>query len=362
MENSDSTTADTGWQPHHLLVRTLDNNNDTNTNTDVIAVVPLFIKTHSYGEYVFDWAWADAYSRNGMDYYPKLLNAIPFTPATGKRWGIDNAIEQNKDSLSQIITLIANAIRDEAIRLNASSCHSLFVSKENSKHLDGTQWQERVGYQYHWFNKNYKSFDDYLSTMASRKRKNINKERSKILEQNILLSVKSGDEISAEDWDNFYLFYQTTYMKRSGHGGYLSPTFFPLLAQKMSQHIVMVQAYTESQDHHNNVAAALFFKDSKTLYGRYWGCKESFDGLHFEACYYQGIEYAIQNNLERFDPGAQGEHKIQRGFTPIKTYSRHWIAQPEFSHAIARFLTEEKKEVNQHIIDASQLLPFKQNV
>jgi predicted N-acyltransferase len=232
------------------------------------------------------------------------------------------------------------------------------------------QWQTRVGYQYHWFNKGFTCFDDFLATMSSRKRKNIIKEREKIQSQKISLVTKTGHEITAEEWQQFYLFYQSTYYKRSGHQGYLSAEFFTAIADNIAENVVMMQAYTSSSSADKNtaenaierpefVAAALCFKDNATLYGRYWGCKENYDALHFEACYYQGIEYAIKHQLTRFDPGAQGEHKIQRGFTPIRTFSSHWIENEEFSQAITRFLMEETKGVDQHIVDATKLLPFK---
>jgi len=371
MEASKSTTEKTGWQAHHLLISQLSNDNQS-TNT-LVAIMPLFIKTHSYGEYVFDWSWADAYHRHGKEYYPKLLNAIPFTPATGARWAIKPGIDHEA-----IISFIKSTIILEAEKLQASSFHCLFPNKIDSDQLSAQllaqlsalpssqkaheeiitndhEWLQRSGYQYHWFNDSYKDFDDFLSKMSSRKKKNIKKERLKVDSQNISLVTKQGSEISEEDWNNFYLFYQMTYLKRSGRQGYLSSTFFPLLAKHMPEHLVMIQAQHQGQA----VAAALCFKDSETLYGRYWGCKEDFDSLHFETCYYQGIEYAIRHQLKRFDPGAQGEHKIQRGFTPIKTYSNHYLLNTDFHHAIKKFINVETQEVEQYIEEASSLLPFK---
>lgn len=341
MEHSGSTCEKTGWQPHHLIL---------SDDVAIIAIFPLFIKTHSYGEYVFDWSWAEAYHRHGLEYYPKLINAIPFTPAGGPRWGI--APEQDEAS---VLGMACEIIEGELQRINGSSCHVLFTREQHTEYMQGTSWLLRSGYQYHWFNDNYTDFNDFLAAMSSRKRKNIVKERRKIIDQGIILQTKCGNEISEQDWHDFYLFYHITYIKRSGRQGYLSRDFFPLLAQTMSEHVVMVQATYDDEV----VAAALCFKDEHTLYGRYWGCKENFDSLHFEACYYQGIEYAIAHNLKRFDPGAQGEHKIQRGFKPIKTFSHHYIEHPEFCDAIARFVTEEEKEVNRYLEEASELLPFK---
>jgi predicted N-acyltransferase len=352
MENSGCTSKKTGWQPYHLTLT------DAST-TKIIAVMPLYLKHHSYGEYVFDWAWADAYQRHGLPYYPKLLNAIPFTPARGERWGIDNKFEEQ-----EILSIIQQAITQEVKTKQLSSCHILFVNPEKEKMISHDQWQTRVGYQYHWFNQGFTCFDDFLATMSSRKRKNIIKEREKIQFQKITLVTKTGNEITAEEWQEFFMFYQSTYYKRSGHQGYLSAEFFTAIAKNLAEHIVMVQAYTSEQSSDGNlefVAAALCFKDKETLYGRYWGCKENYDALHFEACYYQGIEYAIKHKLTRFDPGAQGEHKIQRGFAPIRTFSSHWIENKEFSQAITRFLGEEKKGVDQHIEEATKLLPFKKS-
>jgi predicted N-acyltransferase len=348
MEDSGSTTAKSGWQAHHLII------SHSANDPSIIGVMPLFIKGHSYGEYVFDWSWAEAYQRHGMQYYPKLVNAIPFTPATGKRWGIDSAYEQ-----TEILDFMREAIIKEASVLNASSCHCLFPSIDDVQLLKKSHWLQRTGYQYHWFNHDFQDFNDFLATMSSRKRKNIKKERQKIQQQNITITVKTGKEISEKDWEDFYLFYQDTYIKRSGHTGYLSASFFPILADYMSDAVVMILASVPSEEPSETVAAALYFKDSQTLYGRYWGCKADYDSLHFEACYYQGIEYAIAQGLQRFDPGAQGEHKIQRGFNPINTYSTHWIANEDFRDAIQKFLVVEEREVEQYIQEAGRLLPFK---
>lgn len=342
LENSNSTTAETGWQPHHLILR--------DNDQQLLAIMPLFIKNHSYGEYVFDWAWADAYHRYGIEYYPKLLNAIPFTPATGPRWLID----KNSDKTA-ILSDLFTTIEKEAHRLGISSSHILFSYKSDGELLQKYDYMQRTGCQYHWLNQNYQSFDDFLSTFSSRKRKNLNKERRRINEQNIHLTIKEGAEITEEDWQYFYLFYHLTYFKRSGRQGYLTEEFFPLLAASLPQSLMMVQAQKDEEV----IAATLYFKDKQTLYGRYWGCKEEYNQLHFEACYYQGIEYAIQHQLTRFDPGAQGEHKIQRGFTPVLTYSWHWIRHQEFHEGIAHFLRSEEKQIHQYIQQASERLPFK---
>jgi len=341
LENSGSTVRETGWQPHHAIVK---------SNEKTIAIMPLFLKYHSYGEYVFDWAWADAFHRHGHEYYPKLLNAIPFTPATGPRWAIAEG-----ENLQEITQFLFESISTEAKRLKASSSHFLFTNKDAEPFFNKEIHLKRTGCQYHWLNKNYNDFDGFLGSFTSRKRKNVKKERNKVYDQNITLTVKAGSEITEEDWQFFYLFYHLTYYKRSGRQGYLTKEFFPLLSKDLSKHLVMVQATKEN----DVIAAALYFKDSNVLYGRYWGCKDEYDHLHFEACYYQGIEYAIKHNLQRFDPGAQGEHKIQRGFTPVPTYSYHSIDNPIFYDAIKHFIDAETQEIHTYIKQASERLPFK---
>ena len=347
LEKSGAVSRENGWEPHHLLLY---------DQEELIAVMPLYLKYHSYGEYVFDWAWADAYQKHHLNYYPKLLRAIPFTPATGPRLCIkNNHIEEN------IYHHVYEALIKEAEKLNASSCHILFPETEVKNCFKQSGFLTRTGVQYHWFNHAFTSFDDFLGTFSSRKRKNLKKERMKVNQQAITLKIFEGDKVSTDIWERFYYFYQMTYAKRSGHGGYLNQRFFEYIAKTMPENIVLVLAYRDGEENTNAIAGALNFRDSTTLYGRYWGCVEEFDYLHFEACYYQGIEYCINNKLKRFDPGAQGEHKIQRGFVPISTWSNHWIKHPEFNRAIGDFLAEEKLEIKRYITKAAELLPFKTN-
>src|SRR5690606_16288492 len=307
LERSGATDADSGWQPHHVLVK---------RGGHLIAVMPLYMKTHSYGEYVFDWAWADAYQRYGRHYYPKLLSAIPFTPATGPRLCVAAG-----ESTAAVVEQIVAALKQKVSTSNLSSLHILFPEGETAKHFAASGLSERWGAQYHWFNRGYSSFDDFLATFASRKRKNLRKERERVAEQGIELRVFEGEQIGAGEWEIFYHFYALTYVKRSGHVGYLNAEFFRLIGAAMPAAIVMTLAYWRGKP----IGGALCFRDSNNLYGRYWGCVREFDCLHFEACYYQGIDYCIRNGLAHFDPGAQGEHKIQRGFEPIRTLSYHWL-------------------------------------
>ncbi|WP_151705449.1 GNAT family N-acetyltransferase [Nitrincola alkalilacustris] len=338
LERSGCVSASTGWQPLHLRLEQEGN---------LVGVMPLYLKNHSYGEYVFDWAWADAYSRHGLDYYPKLLTAIPFTPSQGPRFGISIPLEQ-------AIPAIAQAIRVLCERFQTSSWHGLFTESITKDHFSSCGMLPRLGTQYHWHNEGYENFDDFLSRFASRKRKNLKKERQKIREQGIEIRVVEGSNIHDGLLEEFYRCYQLTYLKR-GQRGYLNLDFFRLIRNTLPQHLMMVVAETREK----TVAVALSFKSSNTLYGRYWGSLDEYENLHFEACYYRGIEYCIEQGLRWFDPGAQGEHKIQRGFKPIETWSVHWIEEPGFRQGIRQFLTDETRLMRQRMLHLSEGLPFK---
>jgi predicted N-acyltransferase len=341
LEKTACTTAETGWQPCHLLLR---------RGSELVALMPLYLKSHSYGEYVFDWSWADAWRQNGLAYYPKLLTAIPFTPATGPRL----CIAEGRDE-DQCLQAAIAAVKTFAKQKKLSSWHLLFPEAGVSEKLLAAGLHRRAATQFHWFNDGYRSFDDFLATFSSRKRKSLNRERRRVAEQGITLRTLTGADIGQQEWEQFHAFYQMTYAKRSGHGGYLSRAFFVDTAASMGEQVVMVLAYLDAQA----IAGALYFRSSDTLYGRYWGCEREFDCLHFEACYYQGIEYCIAHDLKRFDPGAQGEHKIQRGFRPITTWSNHWIADPRLSAAVGDFTRREAQHNEQYRQAASELLPFK---
>ena len=339
LEESSSACSESGWQPIHL---TLDDG-------DTACFMPLYLKDHSMGEYVFDHAWANAYHQNGLEYYPKLVTAVPFTPSTGSRLRSNNPISQQH--CRQIIDEVINIAEDT----DASSWHILFPEDNDLKLFDDPRLLKRTGVQYHWLNKDYKCFDDYLGAMTSRKRKMIRKERDEILKQNIEVEVLLGAAISAEIWALFYQLYERTYAKRNGTRGYLTQAFFESIATGMPEQIAMSVATQYGKP----IACALYLFDSDSLYGRYWGSLGEFPFLHFELCYYRGIEFAIEMGLKRYDAGAQGEHKLVRGFEPIKTHSLHWIRHPEFQKAIARFLNEESIAIDAHIEQASQMLPFK---
>jgi len=341
LEESGSACSDSGWEPVHLTL--------SDGETD--CFMPLYLKDHSMGEYVFDHAWANAYHQNGLEYYPKLVTAVPFTPSTGSRLRCSEGL--NQKHCRQIIDEVINIAEDT----EASSWHILFPEENDIKLFDDPRLLKRTGVQYHWMNKNYQYFDDYLAGMTSRKRKMIKKERDEIQKQNIEIEVLLGADISTEIWQLFYRLYERTYAKRNGTRGYLTETFFQRIAEGMPEQIAMSVATQDGQP----IACALYLFDSDTLYGRYWGSLGEFPFLHFELCYYRGIEFAIKMGLKRYDAGAQGEHKLVRGFEPIRTHSLHWIKHPEFKKAIAKFLDEENYAIDAHIEQANEMLPFKKS-
>jgi predicted N-acyltransferase len=344
LEITKCVSSDQGWQPLHAIVT---------EKEKVIAVMPLYIKTDSQGEFIFDWSWADAYYRNGLEYYPKLVSSIPFTPATGPR-----ILFSNNSKKEVIVNKISESLKKLSEDQKFSSVHILLAEKEEINQFSQEDFSLRTSYSFHWFNNNYRNFDMFLEDMTSRQRKNIKKERGKILQQDVTLSRIKGSEITVEMMEIFYQFYQVTYLKR-GMRGYLNFDFFKTIIQVIPESIMLVLAENKNG---NFVAGALNFYDDKKLYGRYWGGLEEYDSLHFETCYYQGIEFCIENGLESFDPGVQGEHKIKRGFCPIETYSAHWIKDIRFKEAIDDFLEKERAHILEYNQDRKVLLPFKKEV
>tara|TARA_R110002072_G_scaffold269868_3_gene429585 strand:+ start:136654 stop:137826 length:1173 start_codon:yes stop_codon:yes gene_type:complete len=342
LEQSGSVHPLTGWQPFHLTVHQQDR---------IIAAIPLYLKQHSYGEYVFDWSWADAYRRYGQNYYPKLLTAIPFTPSQGSRLLCENPAD--RESLTE---LISQRVQDHASKSAISSWHILFPDRQDSAALSQTNLIRREGCQYHWRNRGYGSFDDFLAACSSRKRKNLRKERQDVREQGIEFERIEAGRITQEIWDIFYRFYQSTYEIR-GQQGYLKQAFFENVALTMPENLFLVMARKNG----DYVAGALFFRDQNALYGRYWGCAADYNNLHFETCYYQGIDYCIENRLALFDAGAQGEHKLRRGFEPVQTLSFHWINDPAFRGAIRDFCDEESVYMTEYRQQAEQHLPYRQS-
>jgi len=333
-----------GWYPRHCLLF---------DNDKLIGACPAYIKDNSYGEFVFDWAWADAYQRSGLDYYPKLVTSIPFTPAQGPRLlSLQNHTDADGNTVSS--SIIKKGLIDALIayteKNDLSSAHFLFCESADIKLLRDSQMMLRFDYQYHWHNNNYQSFDEFLSELTSKRRKNINRERRKVADSEVTIKVLDGETLTEEQWDILYAYYRITFMKKSG-----APTLTLDFFKAVAHRIRAIFAY------HNNktVAAAICYESKDKFYGRHWGCSDNYDSLHFEVCYYTGIEYCIEKNIQVFEPGAQGEHKIWRGFMPTRTWSAHWITNPEFRAAIQDFLHREAAAMEQHGEILLESSPFK---
>ncbi|MGB1092561.1 MAG: GNAT family N-acetyltransferase [Oceanobacter sp.] len=342
LEDSGCVNEKSGWHPNYLI--------HANTNGQLDCAIPTFLKQHSYAEYVFDWSWADAYQRHGLDYYPKMLWAAPFTPATGPRLlkSPDSEI-----SWADAIELITQLCEGNQL----SGWHLNFLENDDVEALRALEGLSiRQACQFHWFNRGYTSFDHYLDHFTSRKRKSVRKERKKVIESGVTVERAFGSDISPDLIKSFYHCYQSTYLKR-GRSGYLNKALFTHLLDSMADQMMLVTARREDTP----IAHALYFFDQHTLYGRYWGCLEEVEHLHFEACYYQGIEFCIEQGLKHFDPGTQGEHKISRGFEPTLTYSAHKLMHPSFQQAVEQFVQEENDYVLRYQEEAASLLPFKED-
>lgn len=330
-----------GWAPYHLALRDEENR--------LLAVAPCYLKSNSYGEFVFDWSWADAYRRCGRQYYPKLIIASPYTPATGPR------LLTGKTPLRQEY---ANALLRGAARIaedtGISSVHCLFNADDEAAWFGAAGFMPRIGCQFHWHNRGYASFDDFLATFSAEKRKKVKRERRRVAEEGVVMRRVPGHEVSASEWASFHTLYQSTFDKLGGIPTLTLP-FFQAIGDIMGRNLLLVFAYHGQR----LVAAAFNLVGEQSLYGRHWGCNADFHSLHFEACYYQGLDYCIENGLSRFEPGAQGEHKISRGFLPTKTWSGHWIADHTFRTAISRFLDQESGGVQRYLADMGSHSPFK---
>lgn len=331
LEATECVCSDTGWEPNHLIL--YDGNNT------LVGAMPLYLKYHSWGEYVFDWAWADAYQRAGLDYYPKLLSAVPFTPVTGPRF----LIHPGHPDPARLKNLLAQGLLAAARDSGVSSLHVLFTTAADNEVLARHELMLRKGNQFHWRNHDYADFNDYLASFTSTKRKKIRREQRRVYEAGIQIEVLDADSLKPEHWDAMYRFYRLTVLNH-GAAAYLNRQFFEQLQQKMASHIVMVLARHDKR----YVGGTLNLLGGDTLYGRYWGADKYYEGLHFEACYYQPIEYCIRNKISCFEAGAQGEHKLSRGLLPTPTYSAHWLRDPRFRHAIAEFLQAETEHVERY--------------
>ncbi|RRV42552.1 N-acetyltransferase [Pseudomonas sp. o96-267] len=338
LEDSGSVGGRSGWQPSHRLW--------CDEHGKVRAALPAYLKQHSYGEYVFDHGWADACRRAGIAYYPKLLGAVPFSPVTGAR------LLGDASAAAELLDALAAELSEEGL----SSLHINFTSPACDTVLMQRQgWLERIGCQFHWHNRGYRDFQDFLDTLSSRKRKQMRKEREQVAGQGIEFDRRLGHELGEADWDFVYHCYSNTYHVR-GQAPYLTRDFFSLLAERMPEMIRVVFA----TQHGRALAMAFSLVDGDTFYGRYWGCLAEFDRLHFETCFYQGMELAIAEGLQRFDAGAQGEHKLIRGFEPVITRSWHYLCHPGLHAAVAEFLEQERSGVRVYAEEARSYLPFRQ--
>ena len=342
LEESGSATARTGWAPHHLAV--------ADEAGGILGAMPMYLKSHSYGEYVFDHSWAAAYERAGGRYYPKLQVSVPFTPATGPRLMVrpDAPREQVEAAL------VAGA-EEVARRAGASSVHVTFAPEDEARRLEAMGFLVRTDQQFHWENDGYRDFDDFLDRFNSRKRKQTRKERRDALADGIEVEALTGAALREEHWDAFFRFYMDTGSRKWGTP-YLTRAFFSLIQDRMADRVLLVMARRGSRW----IAGALNFIGADTLYGRNWGCVEDVPFLHFECCYYQAIDFAIARGLSRVEAGAQGAHKLARGYLPRLTYSAHWMRDQGFHEAVARYLEREREQVDSDVAYLAEHAPFRQ--
>ena len=338
-EHTGSVSPDAGWTPRHLTL---------NDGGKLRAAMPLYEKSHSWGEFVFDWAWAQAYEQAGLDYYPKLVSAIPFTPAPSTR--ILKA-DKSDDEAARILLHAAIQLAGDTA---CSSLHILFPTTDEIPLLDEAGLLVRKDCQFHWRNRGYRNFDDFLATFTSAKRKKAKRDRRRVAENGIQFRRLRGAELDNETWLTVYALIARTFMLR-GSLPYFNQAFFEGLSAHLPENILVIMAEKDGRP----VAAAVFFESDTTLYGRYWGSDGHFDALHFETCYYQGIDYCIESGKQLFEPGTQGEHKISRGFAPVETWSAHWLAHPEFADAIERYLDEEGRHIDRYIETVDAHTPYK---
>jgi predicted N-acyltransferase len=340
LETSDSATRKTGWLGRHLVLR--------DDKGAVVGVVPAYLKSHSYGEYVFDHSWADAFERAGGSYYPKLQVSVPFTPVTGPR-----LLAQTPEHRA----LLLNGLRQLARETDASSVHITFLPEGDWRDLGQSPWLRRTDTQFHWFNKGYGSFDDFLTNLSSRKRKNIRKERQTMGALGLDFEQLTGSAITEAHWDAFFAFYMDTGSRKWG-SPYLTRRFFSLIGESMADQVLLVLARRGRKV----IAGALNFIGSDALYGRNWGAIEHHPNLHFEACYYQAIDFAIGHKLDRVEAGAQGPHKLARGYVPKSTHSLHYLAHPGLARAVADYLEHERRAVAEDQSALAEHAPFRNAV
>ena len=339
LEKGGAVGCDSGWDPMHLLLRSDDG--------QLLGAMPNYLKHHSYGEYIFDHGWANAFERAGGAYYPKLLAAVPFTPATGPRFLV-------RDNRTDLKTALAKGMETLVEKYQLSSAHINFLPSDDAHQLAAAGWLDRTSIQFHWHNQNYADFDDFLDHLSSRKRKNIRKERASITKAGVTMLRLTGAAITQDHIDAFFRFYMSTIDRKWG-GAYLTHEVFTQLGKTMADRMLLVMAEYDG----NIIGGALNLIGDDALYGRNWGADIDIPNLHFEACYYQAIDFAIEHGLSRVEAGAQGFHKVQRGYLPVTTHSVHWIAHDGFRDAVARFLDAEKRGVEAEKNHITMTSPFK---
>jgi predicted N-acyltransferase len=338
--------VDAGWIPAHLIVR------DSDTDR-LVAAVPQYLKTHSWGEFVFDWSWAQSYQRAGLEYYPKQLSAIPFTPVTGPRFLLDATDAADESRAIELRDMLADLLVESARQTGASGAHVNFTLDPDQAALERAGFMRRHDCRFLWRNRRYRSFDHFLATFRADKRKKARRERRKVAEAGITFRTLGGESIDAATWQTIFGFSERTFL-RHGNGHYLNIDFLQRVSIALPGTVIVKLAERAGTP----VAAALFFEGGGWLYGRYWGSATQEDSLHFEACYYQGIEHCIERGLEYFDPGTQGEHKLARGFEPTRTTSAHWLEHAGFREAVGRYLARERAAMDAYIASARAHLPF----
>jgi uncharacterized protein len=348
LEASDSVGARAGCEPRLVLAR---------DHGQLVGAVPLYLKTNSYGEFIFDWGWADAAERSGLRYYPKLVAAIPFTPATGRRLPLLASAGAGAPSAAEVTAALLAGVREVADEERVSSAHFLFCTEDEKATLAEAGYLPRLSLQFHWHNradKPFESFDDYLATFKSRNRKEVRKERQRAAAHGLTFRVATGAELEASDWTSLHKFYVTNVRRHHGTA-YLRPAFFEIARQTLAHRLVATLAYRGA----DAVAGTVNFEKGRHLYGRYWGCLADFEMLHFELCYYQLIERAIARGYTRFEAGAQGEHKLKRGLGPAFTHSAHWIRHAGLRGAIASFVEREAEAVAEGLREYAEHTPFR---
>ena len=341
LEESGCVCSATGWTPCHLTL--------SDDQGMLAGAMPLYRKTNSFGEFVFDWAWADAYRRSGLHYYPKLVSTVPYTPATSTR--LLSAPGENQTEVSRLLLDAALALTRQT---GASSLHLLFPALAETQLLSTAGMMLRKDCQFHWRNHNYASFDDFLAGFTAEKRKKAKRERRRVSDAGISFEHLSGHQIDRKLWQQLMPLYASSFLRR-GRIPYLNEDFFLRISSTLPDNLLVILARLRGEP----VATAICYRSADTLYGRYWGSTGEFHSLHFETCYYQGIEYCISNGLQVFEPGTQGEHKLARGFSPTETWSAHWLSHPQFAAAIDNYLERERTHIDEYMDSAREHVPFR---